>query len=312
MQLNDARFDHILTRGAAISIQNIDDFAVLKSFNMINVEGDLFQYKIWRQNEIPVNNVEARAPGAHYKRVSHNVQTKTGTCQDFGLEEAVDKKLQKELGEGALQGTADILYQQGLINMEIAMFNTFFDPAAYDYNQDGVGGDFTVFNDAASNPIQVVRDQIMSIARRHGVKPNTITATADVANALLQNAEIKDILPTDSLRLLDHQKLAQVFGVDNFNVSGVVSAANSQADADFIDSGKLLIHHKTPLNPRLKANSGLIAVSNTAQDVVGTNGIGMLRYYEIQTNSDVVRVDLNYDMVIPATFSGALLRRCLS
>jgi len=311
MQYNDVTFDHILTRGAVAGLQNLQGFAAQRAANLITVPGDSTKYKYFEQNNINVDDAQERSPGSHYKRINHNVVTKTINCVDYGLEASVDRKLQKELGREILQTEADILYQKGFIRMEKVFFETYFADASFDTLLDG-DSDFTKWSDASSNPIKDIQSAKRNIARKTGVMPNTITCTADVADELLQNPEIIDRIRTDVDRILQYQDLARVFRVNEFIVSEATSSVDEDTEADLIDTKKLLIHHKVNGDARLQPASMLIAVSNTAQDIVGTNGVGIVRYYEPQTRSDVLGLDMNFDMVRPATYTGALFKDCIA
>lgn len=313
MQYADAIFSNILTRNVAAAIPAMGQFAALKAFNFVQVAGDKYQYKVFDSNDIIRDEAQQVAPGALRKRISIDVQDKSGLCKDYSVEMPVPFKLIKEAGDAVLQAHADILMQKGLITIEKAMFETFFADSSFDnlVDVDGVGAGW---NESTSDPIAQVKEQIQLVLAKTGIKLNTITATSDTANALLNNENVLGRLSANSEKVIGYSDLARLFGVNEFIVSDVASIAGNEVAGEvgaLVGTEKLLVHYKTGLDPRFSISSGLVAVSNTAEDVVGTNGIGIVKYDELQSRSTILGLELNFDMPVVAKHLGVLFKNTI-
>lgn len=299
-----------LTTGAVAQIQDNMDYVATRAFHVVTAPTLTGTYKYWDKNDLARYEAELRKPGASYKRVDLDLAEKAYQCLNYGLKTGIAQENSAELGGNPLAVAAEYLLDQGYQTLETAMFNTFLKTGVFE-NDIAVGDNWDT---TAGNPIKDIRNA-QKVGRAAGRKPlNSMVLSEDVFEVLIQNEEILDRMPTNEMRILtQEQQLAAVFGLANVYVSKasnitVNEGAATGDDPTTYGTGKCLLFHKSAGNPVQNANAGLIIVRNYGQGITGSNGMGITSpYFDEDTDSEIIKLKLAFDMVVPAPSCGVLL-----
>lgn len=117
---------------------------------------------------------------------------------------------------------------------------------------------FLQFNDANSNPIEVVRAQRLAVAGKTGLKPNVLVVGPQVHNVLVDHPDVIDRIKYTQRGIVTNELLASLFEVDKYLVPMPIenTAAEGAADSlSFMYGKSMLLAYAAP-NPGLMIPSG--------------------------------------------------------
>ena len=291
-----AVFSKPLTLGAVAQITEQDLYVATKAFPIVLADSLKGTYKYYDKDDLAKYEIELRKPTASYKRITLDVAEKTYLCRQYGLRYDVPIEIEGELGGDPLMVGADVLVDNGLQCLESNMVDTYLATSYWD-NADITPT--TKWDATGGNPIADIRAAKITVKNAGKRIPNAILCTEDVFEALLENDEILDRMPTDSMRILSkEEQLAAVFDVKYFFVTKAPSVTATE---------KLLLYYRDDVAPTQKPNAGLIIVRNYAGDIVDARGMGITEpVFDEDTDSDFIKLKLRFDMVSPATSLGVL------
>ncbi len=291
-----AVFSKPLTLGAVAQITEQDLYVATKAFPIVLADSLKGTYKYYDKDDLAKYEIELRKPGASYKRITLDVAEKTYSCKGYGLRYDVPMETEGELGGDPLMTGADVLVDNGLQCLEANMVDTYLATSYWD-NADVTPT--TKWDATGGNPIADIRAAKITVKNAGKRIPNAILCTEDVFEALLENDEILDRMPTDSMRILSkEEQLAAVFDVKYFFVTKSPSVTATE---------KLLLYYRDDVAPSQKPNAGLIIIRNYAGDIVDAKGMGVTEpVFDEDTDCDFIKLKLRFDMISPAKSLGVL------
>jgi len=303
-----------LTEGAVAQIQDSRDYAINRAVPVIMADSIVGTYKYWDKNDLARYEVELRQPGSTYKRVDLDIAEKAYRCQGYGLKTGIAVENSFELGGNPMQTAADYLVDQGLQTIETIGFSKLMTTGLFDNDVSPT----TKWDLDTSNPIKDIRGYKVTGRKASRTRMNNAIMTEDVFEALLENQEIIDRLPTNELRILtEEEQLARVFGLDNIYVSRasnivVNEGASGEAPASF-GTESMLLFHKSSGNYVNSPNGALMVVRNNAPGIDGAMGMGITNpYFDEDTDEEIIKLKLQFDIIIPAKSCGVFISNILS
>lgn len=163
-------------------------------------------------------------------------------------------------------------------------------------------GVFVQFDRAGSDPIGIVRSQVLGMARRTGRRPNTLIMGPDVWNALTQNSSVLERIKYSERGIISEDLLRALFEVERVIVTWTIenTAPRGAADSiDFMNSKSMLLCY-TPARASLQeVSAGYIFTWNGLLGA-GAFGTRIKRFRMEEIASDRVEGEMAFDMKVVA------------
>ena len=197
-----------------------------------------------------------RSPGAPFSTVPRGRHTEEYTLKLHGLKSILAVEEAIETGESLSDDINGLIYglmfgeeyRQALMIQNPANYL----PANVLVQTPGnyLGGDGA----ANIDPVPLVMTLKEQMLRDIGVEPNLMLMGYGVKTGLFNNQFIKDVLPNDSLRVVDEQKLQSIFGIKKVAIGSttIKSGFSANSPADFVWGNFLGLYHIHP--PILERN----------------------------------------------------------
>lgn len=170
-------------------------------------------------------------------------------------------------------------------------------------DQTGVSGtpstnQFKQFDASGSDPIAVVSNAILNVAKNTGYRPNTLVMGPSVYNALLNNQSIIDRVKYTGGGFLNDDVLRQALGVQRLVVTWTSqnTAPNGATDSiGFINDKNMLLVYAAP-TPGLQTLSG--GYTFTWNGLLGAGALGTrIRRFRMEPiQSDRIEGEMAFDM----------------
>lgn len=315
-----ATFNRLLTDKAEGLFEDNNDFFALKAFPYATVTKRLGEYPVFKIEDLYRNTLQERAPQANYAKTNTDIEMKTYYAQEYGVEELIADETKAEMGEGYSQSIADKLMQEGYRNYDQITAEVAFAEDAWATELAGTDSDpdnettFAKFTDATANVPALFRALKRMVKNKCGRTPDTALMSADVYDALMENAFIRDLIATTRDAIIDKTFLASVLGLKNIYVAEtIVNSANYGAsDMGNITSGKLLLYWNGD-NARnsITAPCALKIVRVNYGDINSVSGLGIYTRREEAIDCDVLRIKQRFAPIIQYKEAGCLLTDCV-
>lgn len=262
------------------------------------------RYYIWTRDDMFRTDAVKRGAGAALPRIKRSLSTDTYSCDDWGVGAALDNQTRANadpalnLEEAALRSCiTDVL-----IRREVDWVSSFFGTSIW--NADTTVG--VQWENANSIPIEDVRGRAYVMQTNTGRKPNTFVIGPNVEKRLLDHPDIVDRIKYTQAATgaAVQQILAAMFGVDRLMVIGasrntaVEGAAGSFSN---IAGNHALLLYVDPNPSLLSPTAGLTFWWTGLYPAMGPS---VYRYYEDQTRSDVVEVEMPFDHKVVSAVLG--------
>jgi hypothetical protein len=161
---------------------------------------------------------------------------------------------------------------------------------------------FVQWDRAGSTPIDDVWTQQLGMARRTGLRPNTLVLGPDVYRALLNNSQIISRIQYSQVGIVTEALLASFLNVDRVVVTWTIenTAPRGAADSiDFMNSKTALLCYSAP-RPGLQTASAGYIFSWTGLLGAGALGTRIQRYRMQELASDRIEGEMAFDMKVVA------------
>lgn len=193
-----------------------------------------------------------RAPGGGTKRVDIRYDGKTYTVNQYSVEVPIPRELIREADESrklnvgnyldvsriAMATANDILLLD--YELEVAALATSTGSYAAGHVLALAGG--TKWSAATGTPVTDIRAASETIRKKIGKRPNTLTLSADAAQALQTNAEVKTYLPSSQQGPATMEQLKQILNVSTINVGDAISLDNQDVGSDVWGNNAILAY----------------------------------------------------------------------
>lgn len=220
-----ATLNPILTSAAAQFMRDRSGFVAGKLFPGFSAALQSASYYLFTASELAtIASLGARAPGTKYPRVKRSVSSDSYAAADYGIEAPVPDEDRKKYGAyfdadmSAIRQIVDTI----LINREIRVYNKVISASV------PTAAVSVPWNDGASSPKVDVDAARENIRKNIGLMANTLVLTQPILNTLSIHPKLQDVFKYTVGGILQEQKLAQYFGVDEVVVARNVIATNNE------------------------------------------------------------------------------------
>jgi len=281
----DVHVNRPLTSISIAYMLNTDDFVAGKTFPVVPVDkqSDLY-YVVDAEREMLRDIMQERAPATESDGMTFKLSTNPYFARKYSLHHDIPDEVRDNADDplDMDQMTTQALTQSALIRREV-LFNTSFFTAGnpgdtWTFDVDGVSSGASTaaafdptdnannqklqWNDAASTPIEDIRQGKRYVKARTGLRPNVLTLQETVYDTLLDHPDIVgriDRGQTSGAAMANRVTLAQLFEVDEVLVmGGVKNSAQKGATASigFIGGKNALLSYRPPAPGRMVASAG--------------------------------------------------------
>ena len=197
--------------------------------------------------------------------------------------------------------------QQYLIEREVRWATNFFAGGVWTNDWDGVSAapganQVLQWNDAASNPIEDVRNAKRIVLESTGFEPNTLVLGKAVYDKLVDHPDIIDRLKYGQTgpnpAMANREKLAQLFEVDRIIVSKAIrnTAKKGQANSHSFVLGKKALLCYVPPEPGLYTPAAGYTFAWTGYMGATRDGFRITSFRMEHLKSDRIEIEAAYDM----------------
>jgi len=262
-------------------------FVMDKVFPVVSVGVESGTYYTMTGKEKWLETHTRRAPGAKFARMNIDPATGTYTTHEEGQEIAVDKRIQKTALDPfdpyrvAAQTVNDVIKLRRERIVAAILSN-----AAIFTNTNALAG-ITMWDDANSDPIAEVNTRKLTIRNGCGRAPNTIVMPWEVYLALTDHPVMINRLSLNNTQILSESIMADLFDIERVFITKAVynSAQEGQAVVGTPVMGtNVWIGYVNPTPSLVDPSAGYL---------IQSEGFRAESYYEVQSDSDVVRARIN-------------------
>ena len=266
------------------------NFANRQVFPVVGSPKQSGRYFVWDKDDFRRTDAALRAPGTYGGTRNLRLSTDTYACDVYSVGMNISEQTRANADNPLdLEATfATALAQDISIREEVNFAATAF--------VTGVWGTSTtpgtLWDDAASTPVEDVATGIMTILTNTGFKPNTLLLGADVwYNGLLHHPDIIARLPDNSARIASSGQVASIMGIDRI----VVSHASYNTAAEEVTAVEAQILGKHALlcyvNPTPSLNTPSAGYTFTWSGFTGNSTGIMTKRYDVPETDAYPRVE---------------------
>lgn len=264
-----AHIDKALTNMSVAYIQDEANFIAAKVFPQIPVRKQSDVYFVYNKGDFFRDEARVRAGASESAGGEYGVTTDTPYyCKVHAFHKDVTEQDRANYDE-PLDADADateFVSQKMLVRREVVWADKYFKAGVWTTEITGVAsapgaGQVIQFDQAGSDPIKVVSDQIVIMASKTGYRPNTIVMTPAVFYALKNHEDILDRIKYTQKGIVTADLLATLFEVENIYVAwSVVNTANQGAtdNIGFVMGKHMLLCYVNPRPAIKKPSAGYI------------------------------------------------------
>lgn len=217
------------------------NFVATQAASIIPVQKASDKYVSWDRGYFWRDEAQARPLGGRPKRVGKKFSSDNYNCEEYALEDVIDDR-QRANADAPVrleENTIRNLTQKHKIKQDRTWASTFFGTGIWTTEYTGVSSnpgtnEFIQFDDANSDPIDVIDRVKDTIAENTGFMPNTMILGADVKRALRSNADLSDRIKYTQTGVLTNELMASLFDVDRVvSARSIYNAADEGLTDDF-------------------------------------------------------------------------------
>lgn len=193
-----------------------------------------------------------RAPGSATKRVDIRYDGKTYTVNQYSVEVPIPRELLREADESrklnvgnyldvsriAMATANDIL----LLDYELEVAGLATTVGSYASGHVLALAGATKWSAPTGTPVTDIRAASETIRKKIGKRPNTLTLSADAAQALQTNAEVKGYLPSTQMGPASLDQLKSILNLQNIQVGDAVAIGADGVGADVWGNNAVLAY----------------------------------------------------------------------
>ncbi len=262
--VKEGHVDQLLSNMSVAFIQSANLFIVAKVFPLVPVENASDFYLEFPRGYFFRDQVGKRPIGGYSPVADFKVEKKPYLCEEEGLTSFLDDRERNNATPPYDPERAKTVFltQQHLIHRDRTWADKYFKTGAWTNEKTGVAAapganQFIQFDQAASDPINVIKTYVTEIAELTGFKPNKMTVGAKADLIISEHADVVDRVKYVG-KSVTPESLAGLFGVEDYLVPMGVhnKAAEGATDSfEFIVGKKdILICYAAP-NPGIEVPS---------------------------------------------------------
>lgn len=316
-QISDVHVNRPLTMLSVAFMQSATEFIADRVFPTVPVSKRSDSYFRYDRGDWNRVQAEERAPGAESAGGGWRVTTDTYTAKRYAFHQDVDDPTRANTDDPLSpdQDATQFVTQQLMLKREKLFVDQHF--VASTWTGSTTGGDITpavLWDDPASTPIEDIRAQITSIARKTGFRPNKLALGPEVWDALADHPDLLDRIKYTERGIVGRDLLAALLELDEVLVPRAVenTAAELATEASQFFWGKnALLVHAAP-SPGLRVPSAGYNFAWTGLLGAGAFGNRIKRFRLERNESDRVEGEMAFDLKLVAAELGAFFASVVS
>jgi hypothetical protein len=304
---SDLHVNTPLTNISVAYMQQAGEFIADKVFPIVPVSKKSDLYYIYDKGNWFRTAAQERAPATESVGTSWTTTSSQYLARVYAVHKDVadqDRAQQDSPIFDLDRDATEIVSRDLLILREKKFINSFFAPTLWGTtDQVGVAAapaanQFLQFNDANSNPIEVIRAMRLAMASKTGLRPNKLIVGPQVHNVLLDHPDVIDRIKYTQRGVVTTELLASIFEVDDYLVPMVIENTSAEGSADSMSFmyGKSILLAYAPPNPGLMIPSSGYIFSWTGYLGAGAYGNSITRFRMDAIKSDRVEGEMAFDI----------------
>jgi hypothetical protein len=311
---SDVHVDAVLTNMSVAYIQNQAHFVAGQVFPTVPVEKQSDKYFIYTKGDWFRDEAQLRAPGTESAGSGYTLSTDTYSADVYAFHKDIDDQTRKN-SDSPLNPDRDatqFVTQRMLMRQEIDWFSTYFTQGVWETDVILTGTD--QWNDASSDPIDVIETGKATILTDTGLMPNTLTVGYDVHRQLRNHPDIIDRVKYTSGAPIGNSVIADFFGIDRYLVSMGIknTAAEGVADVMANIAGKhALLTHSASSPSTLTPSAGYCFKWRGISDGLNKD-VGITRMRMASLRSDRIEAQMAWDNKVVALDLGYFIANAVA
>lgn len=307
-----------LTNISIAYIQSAEDFVASKAFPVVPVMKQADRYFVYTKGYWFRTASQKRAPGAESAGSGFAIDNTPSYFADvWSVHKDVDDQTRENADEPLNMDRDATLFvtQQQLLRKEILFVARYF--ATSVWTGSTTGSDITPspkWDTATGDPLKDVDAQKVSIKKKTGFKPNTLTVCDDVFYAIKNNPLILDRIKYTQTGVVTEQLLAALFQMQKFLVASAIvnNAAEGATDSmGFLATKLALLTYGAPSPSILQPSAGYTFAWRGLYGA-GADG-GRIKSFRMEhLASDRIESDMAFDLKLVAADLGCLFVATIS
>ena len=310
----DVHVDAVLTNMSIAYIQNQAHFIAGQVFPTVPVEKQSDKYFVYTKGDWFRDEAQKRAPGTESAGSGYTLSTDTYSADVYAFHKDIDDQTRAN-SDSPLNPDRDatqFVTQRMLMRQEIDWFSTYFTTGVWAGGETLTGTD--QWNDASSDPIDVVETGKAAILTGTGLMPNTLTVGYDVHRQLRNHPDIIDRIKYTSGSPIGNSVIAGFFGIERYLVSmGIKNTAVEGATTVMANiAGKhALLTHSASTPSTLTPSAGYCFKWRGVSDGLNKD-VGITRLRMPQLRSDRIEAQMAWDNKVVATDLGYFIENAVA
>lgn len=299
--------------------QSAQDYVADRVFPIVPVQKKSDAYFLYDRDFWFRSEMRKRAPGTESAGADYKLSTDTYVCDVWALHKDVDDQIRanEDAPLSSDRDATEWLTQQALILREKEFASNYMQADVWTFEADGVASgptaagsfdptnessnDVLHWNDEASNPIKNIRDGRRFVLERTGYKPNKLTLSRSVFDALIDHPDIVDRIKYGQTQgapaMANEQTLAQIFQLEQVLVSDAIenTAQEGAAESNSFIVGKNALLSYCPARPSIMTPSAGYTFSWTGY-LGAAAGAAQIKKMRLDwLNSDRIEAEAAFD-----------------
>ena len=319
-----------LTNISVAHFQRAEHFIASQAFPAIPVTKKSDVFYVIPPDDFNRDEMKGRAPSTESAGAGFVESNDNYNCRRYALHKDLDDSI-RDNADSQLQLERQIaifLSQKTLIQRERRFVMDFMQASRWTFSVDGVNASPTTvsaltatadatdnvlqFNDAGSEPIEVVDKLKEIVLERTGFEPNTIVMGKPVYNVLKNHPDLigrRDSGQTTGSAMVTMENMAELFEVDRILVSKAIynpGAEGAAATGRFIVGKHMLLCYRPPAPGLLVPSAGYTFVW-TGRRGISSEGTMMTQFRMNELTSDRFEIEAYYDQKVISQNLGVFL-----
>lgn len=300
--------DQYLTDFSVMYVQDSKNFVAQQASSNVPVLKQTDLYVVYDRGYFWRDEAAPRPLGGRPQQVGYKISSGNYSCIEYGLEHVVDDR-QRANADAPIrldENATILLTQKNLIKQDRVWAQRFFTSGQWTTQAEGVAStpgalQFLQFNDAASEPIEVIDEYKDLIAQKTGFMPNTLVLGAGVKRILRTHPDIADRIKYTQVGIAEEDVLAMLFNVAKVVTARAVYNAADEGSADdfeyIADSKAMLLAYIEP-NPGLDSPTAIASFAWTGLIPGAANQMGGVieRGRDARAHSDFFQGRMAWDL----------------
>lgn len=317
---SDVHVNRPLTNISVAYIQSADSFIARRAFPRVSVQFKSDLYYRYKRDSFFRDGMRKRAPGTESAGGGYEIDTATYSCDVWALHKNIDDQTRANT-DAPLNNDRDAtrwLTQQRLIRMEAEFANTALATSVWDTDVTGVSGtpsgaQVKQWNDAASTPIDDIKDYKTAVLQATGMMPNVLVLGHQVWDKLSVHPDLLDRVKysggvsNGSPAMVSKQAAAALFELDEILVSSAVenTATEGQSFSGSFIAGKKGLLMFRPSEPGLMVPAA--GYTFEWDGLMGSQDGQRIKSFRVETlSSDRIEIETAFDQKVVASPMGVL------